>query len=62
MSKNDTPQHKRMAMGERVGFKNGGSVPVKTGIPQDPLEKARRNNGVPGMMHGGKVGGKCNCG
>lgn len=53
------PQHKRLAMGERAGFKKGGSVPArKTGIPDTPLEGAKRANGVPGMKHGGK----CGCG
>lgn len=50
------PQHKRMAMGQRdVGFKKGGFVtPVKKGVPDSPLEKGKRANGVPGMKHGGK--------
>ncbi len=50
------PQHKRMAMGEKVGMKKGGSV--KTGIPDSPMEKVKRQNGIPGMKSGGKVKGK----
>jgi len=51
------PQHKRMAMGEKVGFKKGGAVAprlLKTGTPDSPLEKAKRANGIPGMKKGGK--------
>lgn len=50
------PQHKRLAMGDKVGFKKGGSVGgqlLKTGIPDSPIETARRNNGIPGMKKGG---------
>ena len=48
------PQHKRMAMGEKVtGMKKGGAV--KTGIPDSPMEKVKRQNGIPGM----KAGGPC---
>ena len=57
-----TPQHKRMAMGERVGFKSGGLVqskPLKTGIPDSPIEVAKRANGIPGMKTGGGVKKGC---
>lgn len=50
------PQHKRLAMGQ--GYKKGGSVQapknLKTGIPDTPIEKAKRANGVPGMKNGGR--------
>lgn len=54
------PQHKRLAQGEKVGFKSGGPVPakaapLKTGMKDSPIEKVKRNNGIPGM----KAGGKC---
>lgn len=53
------PQHKRLAMGEKVsGMKNGGPV-RKTGIPDSPLETVKRKNSVPGMKSGGKVGKGC---
>ncbi len=55
------PQHKRMAMGDRVGFKKGGSVsapsatkPLKSGIKNSPLEGVKRANGIPGMKKGGR--------
>lgn len=50
-------QHKRMAM----GMKRGGGVlknttPArKTGMPDSPLEKVKRANGIPGIKTGGKV-------
>lgn len=53
------PQHKRLAMGDKVGFKKGGSMGMggakllKTGIPDSPIEMARRSNGIPGMKNGG---------
>ncbi len=50
-------QHKRAAMGDsRVGFARGGRV-LKSGVPDTPLEKAKRANGVPGMKTGGKAKG-----
>lgn len=59
-------QHKRMAMGQSVGFAKGGSVPKLSGVmpaikgqPMNPLTKAKMNNGVPGFKAGGKV--KCGC-
>lgn len=62
MSSKDIPQHKRMAMGERVNYRGGGSIsisnvsstPLKSGKPDSPLEKAKRDNKVPGMKKGGK--------
>ena len=55
----DVPQHKRMAMGEKVsGMKAGGAV-RKTGMAMNPVEKAKRANGVPGMKMGGKVKKGC---
>lgn len=57
------PQHKRLAQGERVGFKKGGSVAMpaeayrKTGLKETPLERSKRDNGVPGMKKGGKACG-----
>lgn len=60
MSDSNIPMHKRNAMGQRVGFKTGGSVggvPLrKTGLPDTPQENARRRNGVPGMKKGGSCG------
>lgn len=59
MSKNCIPQDKRNAMGKLSGnFKHGGLVPSgrKTGIPDTPLEKAKRDNGIKGLKSGGKVG------
>lgn len=57
-------QHKRMAMGEKPGFKKGGLVmgsnppakvpSLKTGMRDTPMETAKRNNGIPGMKKGGK--------
>mgnify|MGYP006316320085 FL=1 len=60
-------QHKRMAMGEAVGFAKGGVVPSRIkgvmsaikGQPMNPLTKAKMNNGIPGYKAGGKV--KCGC-
>lgn len=48
-------QHKRMAEGQKVGFKTGGSVPkpLKTGVPDSPITKAKMANGIPGMKKGG---------
>lgn len=51
MSK-DIPQHKRMAMGQKLA--SGGSV-LKTGIPDSPIEKSKRNNGIPGFKKGGSI-------
>ena len=48
------PQRKREAMGQRL--KTGGSVPLKTGFPDSPLENVKRANGIPGLKKGGKVG------
>ena len=53
-------QHKRLAMGEKVGFARGGSImptgrALKTGIPDTPLEDAKRANGIPGMKKGGRA-------
>lgn len=60
MSKNCIPQDKRNAMGKLSGnFKSGGLVgPAarKTGIPDTPLEKAKRDNGIKGLKRGGKIG------
>lgn len=62
-------QHKRMAMGESVGFAKGGAVtsrikgvmsPIK-GQPMNPLTKAKMNNGIPGYKVGGKVKPGCKC-
>lgn len=39
----------------------GGSLRtpmLKTGIPESPLTKARKANGIPGMKTGGNVKGK----
>lgn len=51
------PMHKRLAMGEKVGFKKGGSLPmpkvVKGGVPNTPITNAKRANGLPGMKKGG---------
>lgn len=60
-------QHKRMAMGQSVGFASGGPVakpkggvmPAIKGQPMNPLTKAKMNNGIPGFKAGGKV--KCGC-
>ena len=51
-------QHKQMAMGQKVGMKAGGMVKptVKTGMPDSPMEKAKRANGIPGFKKGGKAG------
>lgn len=53
-------QHKKMAMGEPVQMKRGGLVknaaPLrKTGMPDSPMEKVKRANGIPGIKNGGKV-------
>lgn len=59
-SKSTTPQHKRMAMGETVGFAKGGLVKKPTpvgamkGVPMSPLTKAKMQNGIPGYKKGGK--------
>lgn len=65
-------QHKRMAMGEKVGFAKGGPVAANSltpasgvapmrGMPMSPLTKAKMANGIPGFKNGGaaKKGGKC---
>lgn len=58
------PQHKRLAMGQSIQNKaSGGSISVrpkmlKTGIPDSPLENAKRDNGIPGMKKGGSMKGK----
>lgn len=49
------PQHKRMAMGEAVEMKKGGGVKPPA---MNPIEKAKRANGVVGMKSGGKAGKK----
>jgi hypothetical protein len=57
------PQHKQMAMGKMTqGYANGGAVNgnrgarlMKTGIPDSPLEDAKRRNGVVGMKKGGRA-------
>lgn len=58
MKDSQVNQHKRMAMGEKVGFARGGRVGVprtlKTGIPDSPIENAKRANGVVGMKKGGR--------
>ena len=55
----DIPQHKRMAMGQPVGFARGGLVDksrqLKSGFPDGPVEKSKRANGVPGYAAGGKT-------
>lgn len=55
----DIPQHKRMAMGQPVGFARGGLVDkgrqLRSGFPDGPVEKAKRANGVPGYAAGGKA-------
>lgn len=58
-------QHKRLAMGDTVkGFAKGGSIglpPVMTkpslkgGLPESPITRAKRDNGVPGMKSGGST-------
>lgn len=58
-SNSQISQHKRLAMGEKVGFAKGGAVPartglLKTGTPTSPLTDAKRANGIPGMKKGGK--------
>lgn len=63
MADKNVPQHKRMAMGQRVNYRAGGGVSIsnisstalKSGKPDSPLEKAKRQNGVPGMRKGGKA-------
>lgn len=70
-SNNQMSQHKRMAMGEKVGFKSGGTVsgsgpgpgpsagkmrPLKTGTPMPPQTVAKQQNGIPGFKKGGKKG------
>ena len=73
-SNSQVGQHKRMAMGQKVGFAKGGAVvvaakpatpggvmgPIK-GQPMSPLTKAKMNNGIPGFKKGGstKDCGKC---
>lgn len=37
-----------------------GVMPGIKGQPMNPLEKAKRNNGIPGYKDGGKVK-KCGC-
>lgn len=72
MSQKPVNMHKRIAMGDTVkGYAKGGKVGMpemtpmkpqagtgKVSADKNPLVAARRNNGVPGMMKGGKVGGK----
>ena len=61
MAKNEAmSQHKRMACGDKVGFKKGGSVPAfkpaaptKSGFKDGPVEKAKRANGIVGLKKGG---------
>lgn len=72
VSKSTTPQHKRMAMGEPVGFAKGGMVkaarnvmpatPVGQikGTPMSPLTKAKMQNGIPGYKKGGTAK-DCKC-
>lgn len=60
---NGIPQRKNLAMGNPLPkFADGGRVngntgarTMRTGIPDGPVEEARRANGVPGFKHGGKV-------
>lgn len=58
MATNQTGQHKRLAMGEKVGYAKGGPV-LPTGKKESPITVAKRNNGVPGFKSGGKVKDKC---
>lgn len=61
------PQHKRMAMGQKVtGMKKGGSVtsprsmnpaPTGKGVPQSPITTQKATNGLPGMKKGGSCSG-----
>jgi hypothetical protein len=62
MSDSQIAQHKRMAMGQNVGhsssggkFAKGGSVLLKTGIPDSPITKAKAANGIPGYKAGGST-------
>jgi hypothetical protein len=54
-------QHKRMAMGEKVGFARGGVVPVPNLVPRptgraiNPIRAAKMTNSVPGFKKGGKA-------
>lgn len=41
-------------------FRIPGVMPAIKGQPMNPLEKAKRNNNVPGYKDGGKVK-KCGC-
>ena len=70
MKDTDIPQHKRMAMGEKLKFARGGAVGMlapqgpantrllRTGIPDTPIENAKRANGIPGLKKGGKAKAK----
>lgn len=49
-------QHKQIAMGLKPAFKSGGAV-LKSGFPDSPMEKIKRDNGVVGMKKGGKARG-----
>jgi hypothetical protein len=59
VSQSKIPQHKRLAAGERAGFKNGGTVygapktpgaiPPKSGFQETPITKVKKFNGVKGV-------------
>jgi len=61
MATSQLGQHKRLAMGESVGFAKGGPVLPPSGKKESPLTVAKRNNGIPGFKAGGKVGKKDKC-
>ena len=53
-------QRARLAMGDKVGFKSGGSVShVKSGTQTHPLTDSKRANKVPGYNKGGKMADGC---
>lgn len=59
-------QRARLAMGDTVkGYAKGGSIGIgapvvakpTSGLPESPVTRAKRNNGIPGMKKGGSCGG-----
>ena len=38
-----------------AGIEPSVARPLKTGVPDTPLENARRANSIPGLKHGGKA-------
>lgn len=64
-SKFMSPRKVMACGGTPPGYARGGRVSVgspdrKSGMPDSPMEKVKRQNGIPGMKDGGSMP-KCSC-